>query len=147
MEMEAIEEALARGPSQEAYEEVLELAMGELFAERACLLLKYKELELFVYQGDESLKEQFPFSREIIKNVLHEGRGLVNYEGEEMPESTSIKAYGLRSVLCAPLEKAGFPLGVLYFDNRASTGSFKDEDVEFVRALAAKIAGGVSLSG
>jgi putative nucleotidyltransferase with HDIG domain len=48
----------------------------------------------------------------------------------------SIAAYQLRSILCAPLKLKNNLIGVLYVDNRAHAGIFKDHDLELISAFA-----------
>ena len=48
----------------------------------------------------------------------------------------SIAAYQLRSILCVPLKLKNDLIGVLYVDNRAHAGIFKENDLELISAFA-----------
>jgi putative nucleotidyltransferase with HDIG domain len=48
----------------------------------------------------------------------------------------SVAAYQLRSILCVPLKLKDDLIGVLYVDNRAHAGIFKENDLELISAFA-----------
>ncbi len=125
-----------------ALEKALAKAVEMLGAERGCLLLNRPDEELFLYRGDQVLKQEFPFSREVVCSVLENGLGLVHFNApreRELPVSTSIEVYGLRSALCVPIVRLGSSIGILYFDSRATASSFAPEALDFARGFAERI--------
>ncbi|MGE0492230.1 MAG: GAF domain-containing protein [Vulcanimicrobiota bacterium] len=142
MDLKEYKVILAETAQEEDIRRALKLALRELPAERGCLLLNLDQTEVFLYVGDESLRDKYPFSREVVCHVLQDGLGLVDFSargGGELPESVSIKALGLRSALCVPILHLGSTAGFLYFDTRAKMDAFEPEHVDFARDLAQEI--------
>ncbi len=48
----------------------------------------------------------------------------------------SVAAYQLRSILCVPLKLKDDLIGVLYVDNRAHAGIFKENDLDLISGFA-----------
>lgn len=63
----------------------------------------------------------------ILENAFEEGKFKTNLEVQKME---------LRSVLCIPVIKQNYLIGVLYLENRLSEGIFTHERTEMVRLLA-----------
>lgn len=89
--------------------------------------------------GEEFTEEDVKFSYSVVEQTLQRGRPILTSNAQLDPrfqDSTSIMAYGVRSILCAPLIHQGNPLGVVYLDNRARAGVFTQEDVATLAAFA-----------
>ncbi len=89
--------------------------------------------------GEEFTEEDVKFSYNVVEQTLQRGRPILTSNAQLDPRfqnSSSIVAYGLRSVLCAPLIHQGDPLGVVYLDNRARAGVFTQEDITTLGAFA-----------
>ena len=57
-------------------------------------------------------------------------------EDPRFESQLSVAAYQLRSILCAPLKIKQDLIGVIYVDNRARSGMFRDSDLELISAFA-----------
>jgi GAF domain-containing protein len=67
------------------------------------------------------------------------GQPVLTTNAQEDPrfeDQVSVAAYQLRSIMCAPLKIKDQLIGVLYVDNRARTGMFRDSDLELISAFA-----------
>ncbi|NBD35249.1 MAG: GAF domain-containing protein [Chloroflexi bacterium] len=117
-------------------------------AERGMLLLLDDEEDLEIEMestasGEDFTEEDKQFSYSIVKQALERSEPLITTNAQVDPRfehSESIVAYGLRSVLCAPLIHEGEPQGVVYLDNRAKAGIFSDEDRAMMGAFAEQAA-------
>jgi signal transduction histidine kinase len=113
-------------------------------AERGMLLYYDDEDQLQVgvtgSAGDQAFTEaDLQLSYSIVEQALQRGRPILTTNAQIDPrfrQSESIIAYGLRSILCAPLIHQGQPLGVIYLDNRARAGVFTQEDLAMLAAFA-----------
>lgn len=84
-------------------------------------------------------KADLEFSRSVVQKALHRGSPVLTTNAQLDPRfegSESIIAYGLRSILCAPLIHNGRALGAIYLDNRAKAGVFAQEDLATLSAFA-----------
>lgn len=131
-------ESLLESEQINVLEEILDLVMEEVFAERGCLW--FHQTDRLIYCGDEELRKAFPFSRKVVYNVLDEGRGFVSWDPSvdaRSSASKSLKTFGIRSVLCAPVQdRKGDMHAILYFDNGASEGVFGEDDLKFLTEVA-----------
>ena len=146
MELEHYEELLSE-PSVDNYSQVLELLMEETFAERGCFWLERENK--FLYQGDEELRKEFPFSRQAVDAVLSQGRSFISFdttEDDRLTDSSSILMNKVRSCLCAACrDPRGEVLVLAYFDNSMSSGQFSEEDLALLKAVLALVPGAVSV--
>jgi len=121
-------------------------------AERGMLILIDENNQLQVEltstnTGEEFTEEDVKFSYSVVEQTLQRGRPILTSNAQLDPrfqDSTSIVAYGVRSVLCAPLIHKGNPLGVVYLDNRARAGVFTQEDIATLGAFANQAAGALA---
>lgn len=142
MNLELIAETLHGATRKETVRDALELATGMLYAERGVMLLNKDGPDATITVGDDSLTEQFPFSSHVVENLLTEGRGLVAFSadhGEGLGPSSSIEAHGIRAALCAAISRDGATIGLVYFDSRTDSSSFRHDDIEFVREFASML--------
>ncbi|GGQ85051.1 diguanylate cyclase [Couchioplanes azureus] len=118
-----------------------------LGAERAFLLLYEAETDVLTpHVGRDAagndLAELTNYSASLVDRVARDGRAVVVTGTEEGAAlgAQSVVAYGLRSVLAAPLQLDGRPLGVVYLDSRVAKGVFTDDDVEILTAITHHVA-------
>ncbi|MFI5497000.1 diguanylate cyclase [Actinoplanes sp. NPDC051859] len=118
-----------------------------LGAERAFLLLHEAETDtLTPHVGRDAagndLVELTNYSASLVDKVARDGRAVVVTGTEEGAAlgAQSVVAYGLRSVLAAPLQLDGRLLGVVYLDSRVAKGVFTDEDVDILTAITHHVA-------
>lgn len=132
---------------------VLEILMDhlvELFgAERGFIMLVDSESGALSVRTARNFDKQglyddeFQVSRSIVFSCFGSGEALLTsnaQDDERFTEAISVKEYGLRSVICAPLQGEDGPVGVLYADNRVRLGAFEDEDLSFLETFAAQAA-------
>lgn len=130
---------------------VLEILMDhviELFgAERGFIMLVDSETEALEFRTARNFDRQalydneFQVSRSIVFRSFGTGEVLLTSNAQaddRFSEAISIKEYGLRSVMCAPLRDDNNPIGVIYADNRIRLGAFEDEDLSFLETFAAQ---------
>ncbi|PJF27123.1 MAG: hypothetical protein CUN52_14955, partial [Phototrophicales bacterium] len=74
----------------------------------------------------------FRYSRTICNTVIDSGKPILTTNATEDPRfagQASIVAQSLRSIMATPLRARGRVFGVVYVDNRALSGLFKDDDL------------------
>ncbi len=87
--------------------------------------------------GDEE-PEKLEVSRTMIHKVVKDGVSILTVNAlkdGEFRDVKSVKEYSIRSAMCAPMLFRGEVKGVVYLDNRASAGSFSEDDMMFLVAL------------
>lgn len=122
--------------------EVLTIAREEIGAERGCMLVTRSGHEQLLYDGDETLREKFPFSRNLVGEVMAFGIGLVCFDtpAADIPGSNSMAIHGVRAALCVPiLGRGDRDFGVIYFDSRGGAEPFTKEQLEVIQALGLEI--------
>ena len=125
-------------------EEVMDSLISLLHAERGFLMLRESngELAVQIARGIAHInldEEAFKVSKTIVNKVVDSGAPVLTTNAQADPRfdaQMSIAAYQLRSILCAPLKLKNNLIGVLYVDNRAHAGIFKDHDLELISAFA-----------
>jgi GAF domain-containing protein len=136
---------LMDAPDTASYQEMLEMLVVEMSAERGCLWLEPENRLL--YSGDEKLHQAFPFSRQAVDSVLDRGRSFVSYDTENddrLEPTGSIKVNKVRSCLCAACyDKDGELLALAYFDNGMNFGMFTEEDLKLLREVLSLVPGAV----
>lgn len=88
-------------------------------------------------------RKDIQVSKTVISSVVESGNGVVTTDAQNDPRFShqdSVVGYALRSILCAPLLARGNIIGVVYVDNRAQTGIFKNHDLDLLIAFAAQAA-------
>lgn len=132
---------------------VLEILMDhliELFgAERGFIMLVDNESGALEFRTARNFTRQalydneFQVSRSIVFRCFGSGEALLTSNAQDdarFGDAVSIKEFGLRSVICAPLMGEDGPIGVLYADNRARLGAFEDDDLHFLENFAGQAA-------
>ena len=80
-------------------------------------------------------------SRTIINYVLKRGEGVLStnaMQDQRFEEGESIKDYGIRSAICAPIKSHDAILGMVYVDTHISQGQFTPEDLKLMTAIGAQ---------
>jgi putative nucleotidyltransferase with HDIG domain len=129
---------------QRVLEEVMDSLIALMGAERGFLMLRDPQGELspVIARGIEHInliQQAFAFSHTIVRRVAESGQPLVTTNAQEDPrfeDQMSVAAYQLRSIICAPLKMKDELIGVIYVDNRARTGIFREGDLEVISAFA-----------
>lgn len=127
----------------EMLDEIMNVALKTLNAERGFIALVDENTgeltcELVRSQGGNELAEKLEVSRTIVHKVLNEGVSILTVNAQEdaqFDNAKSIREYNIRAAICAPLLFREEILGVIYLDNRASAGSFSQDDQMFLIAL------------
>jgi signal transduction protein with GAF and PtsI domain len=121
--------------------------MKALQSERGFMLLYDKEsrgLKAFAGYNVDTANLFFneEVSQSIGNKVFEEEKSILTKDAIEDPrfkKTTSIVLAGLRSVLCVPLKAERGLFGLLYADNRMSTGFYKKDDLDYFEACAGKL--------
>lgn len=92
----------------------------------------------------ESLSEAiFEVSRSVVREVATSGKAVVTTDAQVDPRfarGESVKLYGLRSIMAAPLVARGRTIGALYVDNKIKTALFGANDLELLTTFAGQAA-------
>jgi serine phosphatase RsbU (regulator of sigma subunit) len=119
-------------------------ALGELTkvlgAERAMFFMLTENGELLLKASTGSGTEKI--SQSIVRKVIESRAPVVltgNEEGEALG-SGSIVAFGLRSIMAAPLMVRERLIGVVYLDSRLAKGMFSQDDVSLLQGISNHIA-------
>ena len=126
-------------------EEVMDTLIALMRAERGFLMLRDPKdgmLKPEISRGIDHLnldEEIIKVSQTIVRKVSSTGESVLTTNAQADPRfenQMSVAAYQLRSILCAPLKLRNELIGVIYVDNRAHTGIFRDSDLELINAFA-----------
>lgn len=119
------------------YERLLANLLDVLDAERGCIW--FAATDELVYRGDQSLRESFPFSRNIFDRVLEHGNGFVTFDtasDERIGPTSSVAMHNVRSALAAAAQDHnGQVFAIAYFDNRMTAPPFSKEDLTFLQSV------------
>jgi putative nucleotidyltransferase with HDIG domain len=130
---------------QRVLEEVMDTLIALMRAERGFLMLRDPKdgvLKPEISRGIDHLnldEEIIKVSQTIVRKVSSTGESVLTTNAQADPRfenQMSVAAYQLRSILCAPLKLRNELIGVIYVDNRAHTGIFRDSDLELINAFA-----------
>jgi len=124
-------------------DEILSIALRTLDAERGFIALVDENTgdltcELVRDNTGDQEPEKLEVSRTIIHKVLKGGVSVLTanaLKDSQFRDVKSVKEFSIRSAACAPLLFRDEVTGVVYLDNRASAGSFSQDDLMFLTAL------------
>lgn len=113
-------------------------------AERSFLMLKNRdnELEMSVgrnWQQQTLSPEDLAISRTIAERVAENGEPILTTNAQQDPryqDQASVIGLNLRSIMCAPLKTKDEIIGVIYTDNRTTSGLFSPAELTLLSALA-----------
>jgi response regulator RpfG family c-di-GMP phosphodiesterase len=117
---------------------LLDKLLDTLGAERFAVLLEppNEERSLFRSQTKDGVSaERFEYSSTVVSSVKETGEPLVTLDAmgdQRLSTAVSIQITGARSVMCVPLQGTG----LLYVDNRLSTGIFREPELSLLTILA-----------
>ncbi len=131
-------------------EDILEVLMDHLIellgAERGFIMLRDPNTNALRFTTARNFSkqnlydEEYQVSRSIVYKVVQTKRPLLTSNAQQdarFQQATSIQAFGIRAVLCAPiLDRSSECIGVMYVDNRIRLGAFQEEDLEFLDTFA-----------
>ncbi len=95
------------------------------------------------FQTDNLSVEEYAFSRTLLRETLKRDEALLVADASRDPaysHEVSVVAYGLKSVLVAPIRHESRNVGAIYLDNNSIASAFNDEDrslLERVSSFAA----------
>jgi putative nucleotidyltransferase with HDIG domain len=129
---------------RQVLEEVMDSLIALMRAERGFLMLRDSKGEFTVpiARGIAHVnlnEEAFKVSRTVVRKVVESNAPVLTTNAQADPRfdaQMSVAAYQLRSILCVPLKLKEELIGVLYVDNRAHAGIFKEHDLELISAFA-----------
>lgn len=124
-------------------DEILSIALRTIDAQRGFIALVDENTgdltcELVRDNTGDQVPEKLEVSRTIIHKVLKGGVSILTanaLKDSQFRDVKSVKEYSIRSAVCAPLLFREEVMGVVYLDNRASAGSFSQDDMMFLTAL------------
>lgn len=126
-------------------EEVMDTLIALMRAERGFLMLSNPndgKLKPEISRGIDHLnldEEILKVSQTIVTKVAASGESILTTNAQQDPRfenQISVAAYQLRSILCAPLKIKNDLIGVIYVDNRAHAGIFRESDLALINAFA-----------
>jgi len=124
-------------------DEIMDLAIELLHAEKGLILLRNESRELAVrvarHMDKRSIADVVELSRSIIKKVEKEGKSVLMQnvpDSGDVPSTSSMIRYKIKSVICVPLRTKNKLIGTIYLDTRKSEHFFKKEDLEFLEGFA-----------
>lgn len=125
-------------------EEVMDSLIALIRAERGFLVLREPngDLSVRIARGIAQVnldEEEFIVSKTVVRRVAKSGEPVLTTNAQEDPRfnaQMSIAAYHLRSILCVPLKLKNDLIGVVYVDNRAHAGIFRESDLALISAFA-----------
>jgi signal transduction histidine kinase len=134
--------------TDEVLNQVMDAIIKLTGAERGFLMLLDENDELEVKAArdlaQETLsKEEFAFSRSVIRLVAETGEQVVTNNASNDPRFSgkdSVVVHQLRSIQCVPLRARGSIIGVIYVDNPLRSGVFDEDDLEMLSAFSAQAA-------
>ena len=133
-------------------EQVLNRVMDEVIAttraERGFVMLRGADDQLAFVAArgmDQRTLDQpeFQISRGVVERVAREGKPQLTSDAQSdgwLSARSSVVIFGLRSILCVPLQFKGATIGVIYVDNRLQAGIFTPADLELLTSIAASAA-------
>lgn len=125
-------------------EEVMDSLISLMRAERGFLMLREPNGELVVRiaRGIAQVnldEEAFKVSRSVVRKVVETNAPVLTTNAQADPRfdaQMSVAAFQLRSILSVPLKLKAELIGVLYVENRAHAGIFRESDLDLISAFA-----------
>jgi sigma-B regulation protein RsbU (phosphoserine phosphatase) len=123
---------------------VMDQVIGVTHAERGFLMLggRAEDLTFRAARGMDQTTiaaPEFQVSRGVVERVAGKGKAVLTSDAqaeEWLAGRKSVASMGLRSIMCAPLQLRGQPIGVVYVDNRLQAGIFDPDDLDLLQAVA-----------
>ena len=144
--LQTFQEKLAEPVTKEDYAHVLAGLVAQLRAERGCLWLERENK--FLYEGDEGLRKEFPFSRQAVDAVLEQGRSFLSFDPESDPRIAEDSSLSLNVRCCLAAsctDEKGNILVLAYFDNNMKRDQFSHKDLRFLKAVLSSVPGALKV--
>jgi putative nucleotidyltransferase with HDIG domain len=137
----AINSSLGR---RRVLEEVMDRLIGLMHAERGFLMSRQSDgdLKFEIARGLSQVnleEDEFKVSMTVVRRVAETGGVILTTNAQEDPRfanQMSVMGYKLRSILCVPLKIKEKLIGVIYVDNKARIGTFRQDDLGLISAFA-----------
>jgi Nif-specific regulatory protein len=126
-------------------ENVLEIAMHALAAERGFILLKSEknrpgfEIRSSRNFSDSQISDITDLSSSVVNEVLRSGEPLLLFEAQKDPrysEAQSIVIQNIQSIACVPLTLKNKQIGTIYLDSLSRRSKFTEKNLPFLQAFA-----------
>jgi putative nucleotidyltransferase with HDIG domain len=125
-------------------EEVMDRLIELMHAERGFLMSRQSDgdLKFEIARGLSQVnleEDEFKVSMTVVRRVAETGGVILTTNAQEDPRfanQMSVMGYKLRSILCVPLKIKEKLIGVIYVDNKARIGTFRQEDLGLISAFA-----------
>lgn len=122
---------------------VLDLLFEEVPADRGFILLKDEQTGKFeteAVRAEDKSQERMRASKKIVDHVIKHREGILcsNAMSDERfadPGGEGLKAIGLKSVICAPMNAHDVVLGVIYVECAMSKHIYTEEQLRLVTAI------------
>lgn len=133
----------------ELLEQVMDLAMEVLAAERGFLLLtnseKKRGFEAVTARNisEENIAGIRDLSTSVVNKVLESGEPVLTFDAstdERFSGARSIIIQKIQSIVCTPLKVADDIIGAIYMDSQQQSDRFTDEGLQFLQAFSRQAA-------
>ncbi len=133
----------------EVLTQVMDAVIQLTGAERGFLTLIDPETQALNLRAARNIQKEnlqladMEVSHTVIQSVIESGKGVITTDAQDDPRfarQESVIFYALRSVMCAPLRARGNIIGVIYVDNRAQSGIFRQDDLDLLNTFATQAA-------
>jgi signal transduction histidine kinase/pSer/pThr/pTyr-binding forkhead associated (FHA) protein len=130
---------------EELLERVMDLIFEEFQPDRGFILLgddasgpldaavvRYRERPLTVDEG------RIPISRTIIQHTLEHGNGMLSTNAmsdARFEAGDSVRDYGIRSAICAPIGAGRRTFGVVHIDSQMANFTFSEDQLQLMTAI------------
>lgn len=126
---------------QELLEQIMDLAIEKLNAERGVIVLKEEKRILPVVAREftqKDLADLTEISSSILNQVLQEQKPILIHDAlqTDFKSAQSVLMHSIQSVMCVPLISQDNFLGVIYVDSRSKKGIFTQDDLDFLSAFS-----------
>ncbi len=127
---------------KEVLNRIIDITLRILHAERGFIMLRDEETGELVPQAVRNRDaHEITISKTIVNKVLESGKSILTDDAmsdDRFSGGKSIVDYHIRSCLCVPLKSKDKTLGIMHVDNKLSTRSFSEEDLELLSAIGAE---------
>jgi len=109
------------------------LLRGEKSSDTVCELARFKDRIEYRPKGD------VPVSRTMVEQVMRDRVALLTYDAQSdqrLAGGESIRIHQIRAAMCAPLWSGEKIIGVLQVDTPFHAGTFNEQDLDLLTALA-----------
>ncbi len=123
-------------------EKILDVVLEVIKGERGFIMITDEKTGELIPKAVRNRDfEQITISKTIVNKVFETGQSILTDDAmsdERFASGKSIVDYQIRSCLCAPLKSKDKILGIIHVDNKVSTRSFTEADLELLSAIGAE---------